>query len=122
MTATPSGKKLIDFKQNMAGYVSFEIIAKAGQRIIFRFGEMLENDELTQKNIQCSSKIKTTPCKELNLPARKGLMSIKQNLQFLALDIWKLTRILMSKPIILQQLQYILKWKKQVPLTARMSF
>lgn len=77
MTATPSGKKLIDFKQNMAGYVSFEIIAKAGQRIIFRFGEMLENDELTQKNIQCSSKIKTTPLQRIEFTCKEGVNEYK---------------------------------------------
>ena len=36
MTTAPSGKKLINFKQNMAGYVSFKINAKKGQKITFR--------------------------------------------------------------------------------------
>lgn len=44
MTTAPSGKKLINFKQNMAGYVSFKINAKKGQKITLRFGEMLDEN------------------------------------------------------------------------------
>lgn len=77
MTVTPTGKKLIDFKQNMAGYVSFAISAKAGQKIVLRFGEMLENGELTQKNIQCTSKIKTTPLQKIEFTCKEGVNEYK---------------------------------------------
>lgn len=57
MTVAPSGRRIIDFSQNMAGYVSFKISAAAGQKLTLRFGEMLDkNGELTLKNIQCTSK------------------------------------------------------------------
>ena len=50
---TPSGKTVLDFGQNIAGYVSFSLEAKAGQKVFLRFGELLdENGEFTQKNIQ----------------------------------------------------------------------
>lgn len=54
---TPEGKKVLDFGQNIAGYVSFEINAHDGQKLLLRFGEMLDKDgEFTQKNIQCANK------------------------------------------------------------------
>ena len=40
---TPEGKKVLDFGQNIAGYVSFEINAHDGQKLLLRFGEMLDN-------------------------------------------------------------------------------
>lgn len=50
---TPSGKKVFDFGQNIAGYIEFKVNAKSGQRIFMRFGEKFdENGEFTQKNIQ----------------------------------------------------------------------
>lgn len=70
---TPSGKTVLDFGQNMAGYVEFTIQAKAGQRVFLRFGEMLdENGEFTQKNIQCSNKKKTTPLQQVEYICREG--------------------------------------------------
>lgn len=77
MSDTPSGKKLIDYKQNMAGYVSFKIAAKAGQKIILRFGEMLDGGELTQKNIQCSNKRKTTPLQKIEYTCKEGINDYK---------------------------------------------
>lgn len=80
MTTAPSGKKLIDFKQNMAGYVSFKINAKKGQKITLRFGEMLdENGELTLKNIQCSNKKITTPLQTIKYTCKDGVNEYKPN-------------------------------------------
>lgn len=54
---TPSGKTVLDFGQNIAGYVEFTLRARAGQRVFLGFGELLdEAGEFTQKNIQCASK------------------------------------------------------------------
>lgn len=70
---TPSGKILLDFGQNIAGYVEFTVQAKKGQRIFLRFGEMLdENGEFTQKNIQCSNKKKTTPLQQVEYLCKDG--------------------------------------------------
>ena len=53
---TPSGKTVLDFGQNIAGYAEFVVTAHAGETIKLRFGELLdENGEFTQKNIQCAN-------------------------------------------------------------------
>ena len=75
---TPSGKKVLDFGQNIAGYVKFSLSAKAGQTIKMRFGEMFdENGEFTQKNIQCATKKRQTPLQEITYTAKDGLNEYK---------------------------------------------
>ena len=50
---TPSGKTVLDFGQNMAGYVSFKISAKAGQTIKMTHGEYIgEDGEFSDSNLQ----------------------------------------------------------------------
>lgn len=50
---TPAGKKVLDFGQNLAGFLSFTVHGEKGQQIKLRLGEMLdEKGEFTQKNIQ----------------------------------------------------------------------
>ena len=57
---TPGGAKVLDFGQNIAGYIAFSVNAKKGQKIKLRFGEMFdENGEFTQKNFQCANKKRT---------------------------------------------------------------
>ena len=49
---TPNGEKVLDFGQNMAGYVSFELSAKAGQTIRMTHGEYLDcNGNFTDQNL-----------------------------------------------------------------------
>lgn len=75
---TPSGRAVLDFGQNIAGYVSFAVQAKAGQHIKLRFGEMLdESGEFTQKNIQCSNKKITTPRQRVICLCRDGRIEYK---------------------------------------------
>ena len=75
---TPSGKKVLDFGQNIAGYIKFSFNAKAGQTIKMRFGEMFdENGEFTQKNIQCATKKRQTPLQEVTYIAKDGLNEYK---------------------------------------------
>lgn len=70
---TPSGKTVLDFGQNIAGYAEFTVTAHAGQTIRLRFGEMLdENGEFTQKNIQLSRKDFITPRQEVVYTCREG--------------------------------------------------
>lgn len=70
---TPSGKTVLDFGQNIAGYAEFTVTAHAGQTIKLRFGELLdENGEFTQKNIQCSSKKITTPVQQVIYTCKEG--------------------------------------------------
>lgn len=75
---TPKGKTVINFGQNIAGYISFSINAHKGDKIKLRFGEILDKEgEFTQKNIQCSNKKKTTPLQEVIYTAKEGLNEYK---------------------------------------------
>lgn len=50
---TPSGKQVLDFGQNLAGFVAFRVKGKAGQQIRLRLGEVLDKDgEFMQHNMQ----------------------------------------------------------------------
>lgn len=71
---TPKGKKVIDFKQNIAGYISFKVNAKKGDVIKLTCGELIDKDgELTLKNIQCGKDEKATPKQEILFTCKDGL-------------------------------------------------
>ena len=73
VSKSPNGKWLLDFGQNIAGYVSFHIRAKVNQKLTFRFGELLDGEgNLTLKNIQCISKEKTSPLQQIIYTCREG--------------------------------------------------
>lgn len=77
---TPNNSKVLDFGQNIAGYISFKLIAKKGQKIKLRFGEMFdEKGEFTQKNIQCANKKRTivTPLQQIEYYCKDGLNEYK---------------------------------------------
>lgn len=77
---TPSGAKVLDFGQNIAGYISFAVTAKKGKKIKLRFGEMFdENGEFTQKNVQCRNKkgTKITPLQQVEYYCKDGLNEYK---------------------------------------------
>lgn len=44
MLTTPKGEKVLDFGQNIAGYISFELDAKEGEHFEFIHGETLDGD------------------------------------------------------------------------------
>lgn len=72
---TPVGAKVLDFGQNIAGYIAFSVNAKKGQKIKLRFGEMFdENGEFTQKNFQCANKKRTrvTPLQQIEYYCKDG--------------------------------------------------
>jgi len=74
----PNGKWLLDFGQNIAGYISFRVQAKKGQKLFFRFGELLDGEgNLTLKNIQCVSKEKASPLQQIVYTCREGLNGYK---------------------------------------------
>ena len=74
VTKAPNGKWLLDFGQNIAGYISFRIQANAGQKLTFCFGELLDEEgNLTLKNIQCVSKEKASPLQQIIYTCREGL-------------------------------------------------
>ncbi len=41
---TPNGETLLDFGQNMTGYLEFDVDAKSGDKVSFSFGEVLDKD------------------------------------------------------------------------------
>ncbi|MGN0999873.1 MAG: family 78 glycoside hydrolase catalytic domain [Faecousia sp.] len=52
LIVTPTGKRVLDFGQNLAGFVKFKIRGAKGQRVRLLLGEMLdEHGEFTQHNI-----------------------------------------------------------------------
>jgi len=78
VSKSPNGKWLLDFGQNIAGYISFRIQANKDQRLTFRFGELLDPEgNLTLKNIQCVSKEKASPLQQIVYICREGLNDYK---------------------------------------------
>ena len=78
LITTPSGKKVLDFGQNMAGIISFALSASAGQRIGLKFGEMLGSDgEFTQENIQLKKKDFITPLQRVEYYCKDGVNEYK---------------------------------------------
>ena len=74
VTNAPNGRQLLDFGQNLAGYVRFSLNARLGQRMVWRFGEMLDEDgNLTQRNIQLSRKGYTTPLQRIDYTCGEGI-------------------------------------------------
>ncbi len=49
---SPKGERILDFKQNFAGYVSFDIPLKKGQTIRLQVGEVLQNDCFYRDNLR----------------------------------------------------------------------
>ena len=77
---TPKGATVLDFGQNIAGYIEFSLTAKKRQRIKLRFGEMFDGDgEFTQKNIQCRNKkgTKITPLQQIIYNCKEGVNTYK---------------------------------------------
>ena len=75
---TPSGKNVLDFGQNLAGFLSFRVNAHKGQKIHLRFGEMLTKDgEFTQENFQLKTKKIITPLQQVIYTCREGLNAYK---------------------------------------------
>lgn len=52
LIVTPSGKKVLDFSQNIAGFIGFKLNAKKGQKIRLLAGEIMKDGEFTQENFQ----------------------------------------------------------------------
>jgi alpha-L-rhamnosidase len=56
---TPSGKKVLDFGQNIAGFLAFKVKGEKGQKIKLRCGEILdEKGEFSQENMQAKKPVK----------------------------------------------------------------
>lgn len=77
---TPSGKRVVDFGQNIAGYVEMRFVAREGDELHLRFGELIDADgEFTQKNIQLRLEKSgyVTPKQEIFYTAKEGYNEYK---------------------------------------------
>lgn len=70
---TPSGKTVLEFPQNLSGYISFSLMAREGQTVHIELGEMLDGSgEFTLANVQCIHKGKRTPLQKIDYICREG--------------------------------------------------
>lgn len=59
LLTTPSGSQVLDFGQNIAGFISFKVRGRKGQKIRLLCGEMLDaSGEFTQSNMQSAKPVK----------------------------------------------------------------
>lgn len=63
-TRAPSGELICDFGQNIAGVISVKLTGAAGQKIVFRHGEALENGELYVQNLRSAKQTITYVCRD----------------------------------------------------------
>lgn len=78
ITKAGNGNTVLNFGQNIAGYIRFRVAAQKGQKIAFRFGEILdEAGNLTQKNIQVSNKRVTSPLQQIIYTCKDGINEYK---------------------------------------------
>ena len=64
---------IFEFKNNVAGYISFDCNASDGEAIDIVLGEMLDEDgNVTLKNVQCIRKGKRTPLQEIHYICKEG--------------------------------------------------
>jgi len=77
MFVTPKGETVIDFGQNMTGYVSFEVDACEGDRIVYSHAEILDKDGNFYTDNLRSAKQKT------EYICRSGLQSYKPHHTFM---------------------------------------
>ena len=60
----PSGERIADFGQNIAGVLSFRVKGKAGQEIVFRHAETLDHGELYVQNLRSAKQELRYTCRE----------------------------------------------------------
>ncbi len=76
LITTPKGKKVFDFGQNIAGFISFNLKGKKGQIVRMRFGELMDDEgEFSQSNIHKHHK----PVKEIGKITEMKLMLGKED-------------------------------------------
>lgn len=75
---TPNGEKVLDFGQNMAGYVEFRVQAKQGQNIILTHGEMLDSDgNFSDENIAAGRNRKEPMHQQIEYICKEGVNHYK---------------------------------------------
>lgn len=82
---TPKGERVIDFGQEITGYVSFEVDAKAGDRIVIDHAEVLDSDgNFYNENLRSARARIEYTCKD-------GLQSYKPHHTFMGFRYIRLT-------------------------------
>lgn len=70
--------KVYEFSQNLAGYISLKINAKANQHLDIVMGEILDkSNHVSLSNIQCTYKRKKSPLQEIHITTKEGLNEYK---------------------------------------------
>ena len=73
---TPKGETVLDFGQNLTGYLEFTVKAKKGDKVSFTFAEILDKDgNFYNKNYRKAKALYKYTCKD-------GLQTYKPNLTF----------------------------------------
>ncbi|MCY3780064.1 MAG: family 78 glycoside hydrolase catalytic domain [Chloroflexi bacterium] len=94
---TPDGSTVLDFQQNLFGYVEFQLNANAGHEVLLTHGEVLdENGNFTRKNFQfkiLGRSIMAPLLQEICYIAKEGAQTYKptftaQGFRFVKLDNW----------------------------------
>ena len=92
---TPDGATVLDFGQNMAGYMAFTVTGEAGHTVKMLYGETLdENGNFTQKNLGFTTSRKTgAPAQTVQYILKEGRQSYKPHasvhgFQYVKLENW----------------------------------
>ena len=68
-----TGKLILDFGQNISGYICFSLMAKKNDKIHIRLGELLDqNGDVDLTNVQCIHQGKRTPLQEIDYTCKEG--------------------------------------------------
>jgi len=94
---TPDGATVLDFQQNLFGYVQFQLNAPASHEVLLTHGEVLdENGNFTQKNFQfkiLGRSVMAPLLQEIRYIAKEGAQTYKptftaQGFRYVKLDNW----------------------------------
>lgn len=89
---TPKGETVLDFGQNMAGYVEFTVDARHGQEIVMVHGETLDKDgNFTTASFQPTGRKRKRICQEIRYICKEGLNRYKPTFCFFGFRYVKLT-------------------------------
>ena len=73
VTKSKTGKTILEFKQNLAGYLAFKLNAHRGDQVRITMGEMLdENGDVSLKNVQLPNGKRITPEQKIELICQEG--------------------------------------------------
>lgn len=113
---TPNGETIIDFGQNLAGYVEFTVFGKDGETIVLTHGESLdENGNFTTENFQDRKRHKEGGTYQMISYIWQGGMRITTSRDLPSWDsaTQKWRQYLICQMQHLSRMQCIPRWKRQ---------